>query len=191
MARFELARQGLDSWPQQVGDRVVEAGQVNPNPGSQKHYVAHEGLVLKGGPERPVLTPLHPWPQCLHETISMLMCAVTSPSRYAARFMFSHLRSHVKMCRGRSMRSQMCSQVDSVVCKQKRETPRAASLAVLQFAHCERTLSMLMPCACCSAKPGSCYQWQAGRKKTARYSDIEQPFDFCMTLSTKRNRQMY
>lgn len=50
MAGLELAGWGLHCRPQQICDRVVEAGQVNTNPGSEKDNVAHEGLVLESGP---------------------------------------------------------------------------------------------------------------------------------------------
>ena len=38
---FQLPCQRLDSWRQQVSHRVVELGQINPNPGSQEDDVAH------------------------------------------------------------------------------------------------------------------------------------------------------
>ena len=44
---------------QQVGDRVVEARQVDRHPGAQEHDVAQQGLVLKRRPEGAVLRLVH------------------------------------------------------------------------------------------------------------------------------------
>ena len=53
---------------QQVGDRVVEARQVDGHPGAQEDGVAHQRLVLEGGPEAAVRPALDARPQRLHVT---------------------------------------------------------------------------------------------------------------------------
>ncbi len=68
VTRLELPGQGLDRWRQQISHRIVELGQVHPDPCPEEDDVAHQGLILKGGSEGAVLTLLDPWPQCLHSS---------------------------------------------------------------------------------------------------------------------------
>ena len=69
VTRLELPGQGFDRWRQQISHRVVELGQVHPNPCPEEYDVAHEGLVLKGGSEGAVLAFLDSRPQRLVSSI--------------------------------------------------------------------------------------------------------------------------
>jgi hypothetical protein len=56
---------GLQAGGEQVGDGIVEAGQVHGHPRPEEDDVAHQGLVLEGGPVGPGIALLPPGVGCL------------------------------------------------------------------------------------------------------------------------------